>query len=174
MRPIRESAKRDLRIPVIDVFSFKLSDGTQGVTMGNVAADADEARRYWPHYRARTWAATFRGCLPRAAEIHDGLQTAGYDVLRHEWQAEPFPLDDVLRALDADRAAVAAFEAHEPDGAASIAGYLQVFRAGLDAVEAEARRLAVAETRRYPLIELFATGTYGKPEKPAARTEHDD
>ena len=171
MRPIRESAKRDMRIPVIDVFSFRLSDGTDGLTMGAVAADADEARAAWPHYRARTWAATFRGNLPRAAEIHDGLQTAGYDLLGHEWQAEPFPLADVLTALDADRAAVAAFEQRDPEGAALIAGHLQVFRAGLDAVEAEARRLAVSKTRSYPLIALFGTGTYGKPEKPTARTE---
>jgi hypothetical protein len=126
----------------INPVAFLLSDGTCGFTGDEVFPNRESARRAWPAYRRDTWGHARRGTLPAAAGIFDALTTDGFDVVHRSWQADPFPLDQVRRALDGDRAAVRAFQARDPKGARSIADYLHVFVAHLDVVEAEAQRLA--------------------------------
>ena len=136
-------------VPDISVFAFLISPGTSGMTGDPVAASEADATRAWPHYRRRVWAAALVGALPRAAEVFDGLQHAGADRVSRSWQLARFNLAAVLRALEADRAAVHRFRERDATGAATIADFLQLFLGSLDRVETEARRIAASTAPWY-------------------------
>lgn len=176
LRPIRESAKRDMTVPKVSLIAWLIGDGTVGATLDDVARDRDEAAAAWPHYRRLVWSRTQLTGLSRSAEIFDGLQTSGVERLRSVWDADVLPLTAIFQALDADRAAVRRFQQRDPRGAASIADYLAVFVAGLDRVKVEARRLAGKKCahgwmRGYP--DLSSGSRYGDdqpvPHPPPAR-----
>jgi len=142
-RKQRNPKTRRAAVIPVHVIAWLISDGTAGPTGHDVAPDRATARQVWPHYRRAVWAATHRGQVPAAAEAHDGLTRTGFRLLWDTWRRPSLDLAAVLAAVATDRAAVAAFMAGDP-GAAEISDYLADFAAGLDRVEAEARRYAAA------------------------------
>jgi hypothetical protein len=104
MRPVRESAKRDVTVPEISILAWRLSDGTAGATGDRVASSPEDAARWWPHYRREAWEASGIGSVPCSAGVHDGLTTSGHDELWLQWNRETFDVDLVLDAIEDDRA----------------------------------------------------------------------
>jgi hypothetical protein len=100
----------------------------------------DEASAAWEVVRRPGWTQTQRFKVPAAASYYDGLQTKGAEVVCSRWNISPFPLDDALAALSADRAALAAFRGTRAAG--QVADYLDVYARDLDEVERTARTLA--------------------------------
>jgi hypothetical protein len=154
LRPVRESAKGKLPVIPVSTIAWLISDGTAGCTGDHVAPDRETARRVWPQYRRKVWAATCRGNLSAAAQCHDDLTTLGFEYVHSHWQDEVFNLNAALAAVEADRAAVRRFEQRDPRGAREIRDYLAMFVEHLDRVADEARRLALSSAptwrRGYP------------------------
>jgi hypothetical protein len=170
LRKVRESAKRDMRMPKVSLSAWVYSDGTEGLYGDDIAPSREAARLAWPHYRRPVWAHTCRGMVPIPSTIYDGLQTAGFELLHSTWNKSDFNLQTVLEALEADRAAVRAFQARDPNGAADIADYLREFLDYLAAVERKAQQMALMSIpmnmpwrRGYPHIEI--KGRYGDNEQ---------
>lgn len=141
-------------VPVIDIYSFLLSDGCDGLTAGNVASSPAEARRAWSlRYRRPVWEHCAVGSLPYAAKVHDQLTNDGERILRDEWDSTPYPAAAIHEALNADRAAIRRFRQSDPAGATAIADYLTAFLGTLDECERECRRVEAGGERRYPTFE---------------------
>jgi hypothetical protein len=122
----------------------------------------EAAMRAWPSCRFEVWSATCRMTIPDAARQFDGLTSLARE---HLWSAscryeEAFPLDAIVGLLDADRAALQAFRERDPMGARSIADFLEMWRADLDAIERIAQALAAARDSR-AIHDLSSANTYG-------------
>lgn len=148
----------------IHPFAFKVSDGTRNFTGQDVFPDRESAGRAWPDYRREVWATTFRGSLPCAAEIFDGLTTNGAQFVHDHWQHEVFDLDGAVAAIAVDRENVRRFEQQNPRGFRDIRDYLAIFCQYFDRAEREARRLATSTaeypwSRGYP--QILSGGRYG-------------
>jgi hypothetical protein len=106
--------------------------------------------------------------VPSAAELFDGITFESCGVVRDGWHQDAFPLAAALRAVADDRAHLAAFRERDPQGAATIADYLEMFEADLEMVETTARALAALTgpsfRKPYPQHLGSATTYSGSPE----------
>jgi hypothetical protein len=123
---------------------FRYGDGTWAYLPGEaVYGDRHSAKRAWQTCRREVWVMTHRFSLPTAAVEYDGLSRDGSELLSRTWQhVGGLPLAEVLDALARDRKSVRAFEVRDPQGAQAIGDLLALWRADLDAIEREARRIA--------------------------------
>lgn len=98
---------------------------------------AAEAAWHSPGMRRHVWARTSRPGLPGGARLFDGLTDKAATfmavaILRTEFDAGT--LLEAVSYLNGDRQAVADFEQRAPKVAASIADYLELWRAVLDQI----------------------------------------
>jgi hypothetical protein len=103
-----------------------------------------EARRAWqaPGVRRAVWARQHRMSVPDPARVFDHLTRGGWEFVWSHWQhEEPFSINEALRAIAADRAAVDRFEQRDRRGAKSICDFLAKWREDLGALEVIAREL---------------------------------
>jgi hypothetical protein len=128
----------------------------------------DAARVAWPACRRAVWGNLHRFRVPSAAELFDGITFESCGVVRDGWHADVFPLAEALAAVAEDREHLAAFRERDPQGAATIADYLEMFEADLEMVETTARALAALPgpsfRRPYPQHLGSATTYSGSPE----------
>jgi hypothetical protein len=137
--------------------------------------DTAAARQAWPRYRRAVWARTDRCSVPHAATVFDGITHSGAMHARWAWQNVTFPLAEVLAALEADRAHLAAFERADPAGAREIADYLELLREDFGTVERVTRALARQSimARTYPAVTLPG-GFYSGPAPDGVRRHTTD
>ena len=143
----RTRLSRD-RIESISPRLFVIGDGTWDYFAGTKAHELhpnrESAEQHWRQCRREAWAQTNRFRIPRAAEIYDNFSNTGWELLWRSWgwAKGTFPLAHILAAVEGDRAAVAAFRANEPEAAAEIDDYLELYLQDLATIEAEAQRIA--------------------------------
>jgi hypothetical protein len=105
-------------------------------------ADETAARAAWPLARRAVWGSCHRMFVPLTAATYDGLTMEGRSVIHATWNLTAgLNLVDVRAALDADAAAIVAFEQADPAGARDIAGFLALWRADLAKMGAIAEQL---------------------------------
>jgi hypothetical protein len=145
-------------------FAWACDDTFTTTFFGGGFPSVDAAREAWQHCRREVWAETHRFTLPRAAEVFDGLSSESVKVVRNTWNYVVFPLERVHAALEADRAALAAFR--RTPAADAIADYLALFAADLEQVERTAAALAASDAthpwqRPYP-DDVSSAHRYGR------------
>ncbi len=139
--PTRQTLRRRhdparLTADVLD--AYLVGDGTAAYD-STWTRTAGEAARGWPAYRRACWLRTPRLMVPGGA-VHDGLTVSAFDAARWVNGYTPSFLAEgeakVRAALEADRAAVAAFRRRAPTAAREIADVLDLLLGDLDQLEA--------------------------------------
>src|SRR5262245_12567372 len=129
-------------IDPLEVFRWADTDKFTTTFDGPGFPTTEAARLAWQACRRAIWAETNRMGVPDPARVFDELTVGGWQYLWSSWNTTAFSLDDARAAIEADRRAVTEFERVNPKGARSIADFLGLWRADLDALGAIAVELA--------------------------------
>ncbi len=131
------------RVETVSPHVFLWGDGTVSYFQDDVVhATVEEAYAHWRTCRREVWAEAGRWRIPKGAMAHDGLRNEGIELLTSYWDRADFPLEEILRALAADREAVAAFRRDDIRGAQDVDDYLEIFLRDIEVREDLAHRLA--------------------------------
>lgn len=141
--PLRRRISRSPAGKTVNPEVFRVGDGTWSYFQGDpVYPNVVLAARAWRKCRREVWAATHYTQIPAASTTYDGLTSTGFGRLWGRLSYHVFPAADVLAALVADRAAVAAFREKDPSGARAIADFVDLWLTCLSHWEDVTRRIA--------------------------------